>query len=732
MTISGTKRAARWLAAGVLLAGTHFAFAQQVENSVTCNEAGEPIAIAYGDSSSGCGIAPATDLDRFVFNGTAGDLIDITVRSTNTNLDPHFELRDQVNAFVDEGQCINVGCTISKRIVLPSTSSYFIIINDVNGNETGNYELQLELITPPPQLATLDYDAPITDALGPATDMDHFSINVSAGTTLRLLARSINTNMDPTFELRDPANAVVINGAADGATCVNVGCVVDVTLTPAVSGVYNLVIYDNLRNEAGGYDLAVWCVTGACPNAPAALPIGFDAPLSETVSAALDGDFYSFTTNPGTLIGLTARSTNTNLDPTVEIRDAAGTLVINGATDGAQCLNVGCTFSIEFVAVSGGEYFILFHDGGTNEPGGYEIGLWCLLGDCNNDPSGEEDRFEAPVILHTAARTDNLSSAIDGDFFRFHGTAGTDLQLNARSINTNLDPTLVVRDPSGAVVINGAADGAQCTNVGCTFSVPLSPAVTGTYTMLFFDGANNEPGGYELGLWCLRGDCDSDGDGIGDGDISTLSYGDNIVESIGPAIDSDFYQFNADIGDEIRLSVLSTNTNLDPTIVVRDPSGAVIVDGVTDGASCVNVGCSFSITQMPTINGRYTVMIFDNVINEPGNYQLGLECLFSPGPDFQCDDLAPANCGDNCSAVANVDQRDTNGDGFGNACDPDLNNDGNVNFVDLGLMKSVFFSADPDADLTGDDGFVNFLDLGIMKSLFFGPPGPSCAAPNVP
>ena len=79
---------------------------------------------------------------------------------------------------------------------------------------------------------------------------------------------------------------------------------------------------------------------------------------------------------------------------------------------------------------------------------------------------------------------------------------------------------------------------------------------------------------------------------------------------------------------------------------------------------------------------------------------------------------------DNCTLVANPDQRDTDADGFGNACDADLDGSCVVNFVDLGIMKSVFFTSDPDADLNGD-GSVNFLDLGIMKAAFFAPPGPS-------
>lgn len=79
---------------------------------------------------------------------------------------------------------------------------------------------------------------------------------------------------------------------------------------------------------------------------------------------------------------------------------------------------------------------------------------------------------------------------------------------------------------------------------------------------------------------------------------------------------------------------------------------------------------------------------------------------------------------DNRIVTSNTNQRDTNADGFGNRCDPDLNNDGAVNAVDLGLMRLQFFTSDPDADLNGD-GAVNAADLGIMRVNFFRPAGPS-------
>jgi hypothetical protein len=101
------------------------------------------------------------------------------------------------------------------------------------------------------------------------------------------------------------------------------------------------------------------------------------------------------------------------------------------------------------------------------------------------------------------------------------------------------------------------------------------------------------------------------------------------------------------------------------------------------------------------------------------------------------DDDGVPNATDNCILVANgpkqpdaggASQRDTNGDGYGNACDPDLDGNEVVNFGDLAIMKSVFFGTDEDTDLNGD-GAVNFADLAIMKQSLFKAPGPAAGKP---
>lgn len=132
---------------------------------------------------------------------------------------------------------------------------------------------------------------------------------------------------------------------------------------------------------------------------------------------------------------------------------------------------------------------------------------------------------------------------------------------------------------------------------------------------------------------------------------------------------------------------------------------------------------------------------FKGTLREAGSQVQRVVCLFagtkelaSAGSGFiipddkDSDGDGIVDSGDNCTLVSNANQRDTNNDGYGNICDADLNNDGVVNFGDLAIMKSVFFSNNANADLNGD-GAVNFGDLAIMKTMFFKPPGPSGLKP---
>ena len=89
-----------------------------------------------------------------------------------------------------------------------------------------------------------------------------------------------------------------------------------------------------------------------------------------------------------------------------------------------------------------------------------------------------------------------------------------------------------------------------------------------------------------------------------------------------------------------------------------------------------------------------------------------------------------ANGIDNCIGVANPIQYDSNGDGYGNLCDADLNNSNTVTATDFNLLRSVLnqaYNASPlaaAADMNGS-GTVTSTDFNLLRARLNTPPGPS-------
>jgi hypothetical protein len=111
-----------------------------------------------------------------------------------------------------------------------------------------------------------------------------------------------------------------------------------------------------------------------------------------------------------------------------------------------------------------------------------------------------------------------------------------------------------------------------------------------------------------------------------------------------------------------------------------------------------------------------------------------IEVLSSALPDRDHDGVPDEL--DNCLDVPNgangpgESQRDTDGDGFGNACDTDLNNDSIANFADLAIFQQAFAATEGDeafetnADFDGD-GTVGLDDYSVFQQSWLLAPGPS-------
>jgi hypothetical protein len=115
-----------------------------------------------------------------------------------------------------------------------------------------------------------------------------------------------------------------------------------------------------------------------------------------------------------------------------------------------------------------------------------------------------------------------------------------------------------------------------------------------------------------------------------------------------------------------------------------------------------------------------------------GDPLMRLEQTAPDDPDDLDGDGVP-NASDNCTELPNADQRDTNGDGYGNACDADVDGDGRVTtswgvapYGDVELIQITVNRGryEPDHDLDGD-GAVDGDDVSAASTVLFLAPGPS-------
>ncbi|MGI9343899.1 MAG: hypothetical protein ACR2QV_13755, partial [Gammaproteobacteria bacterium] len=202
----------------------------------------------------------------------------------------------------------------------------------------------------------------------------------------------------------------------------------------------------------------------------------------------------------------------------------------------------------------------------------------------------------------------------------------------------------------------------------------------------------------------------------------------------------------------IEVTNSSGSSVADVVLLARVPSGLDTFfssTNVTGGGTCTNGTCSAgelvtwnlgTLAASDTVSVSYTTDVTGGA-SAPADgeiIRLDVEARDSSTTDVVASDSAlvgvftgdsdgdgVANLFDNCINDPNSNQRDTNGDGFGNLCDADFNGNGVVDPFDFSLLKSRFGQTGfPDQDLNGN-GLVDPFDFSKLKSNFGQAPGPS-------
>lgn len=164
-------------------------------------------------------------------------------------------------------------------------------------------------------------------------------------------------------------------------------------------------------------------------------------------------------------------------------------------------------------------------------------------------------------------------------------------------------------------------------------------------------------------------------------------------------------------------------TNLAGYEVLRQASGPawLVVATPAPGASCATVDA-------PQGSWRWAVVAIDaaGLRSDLSNIKVYFPGA-GTGGDSDLDGITDAL--DNCQLAHNPEQVDSDADGYGNACDGDLNGDGATTSQDNVLFRArlgqpsdapVYSPADLNAN-----GSVNAQDFVLFRRLLGSPPGPS-------
>ena len=177
------------------------------------------------------------------------------------------------------------------------------------------------------------------------------------------------------------------------------------------------------------------------------------------------------------------------------------------------------------------------------------------------------------------------------------------------------------------------------------------------------------------------------------------------------------------VADLVRLGVAGAAGHVSEPTLVAVPRPQVLLPCFAEG---VPAGEAF-FRSLPFL-GWQNVWIGDPLLRRAPPW---------PPPTKDADGDSVPDSQDNCLEIPNLDQRDTDADGYGNLCDPDLDQDGLVTTAwDPGAAHGRAFDLeriaaargasryDPDADLDGD-GRVDEHDIGLAQLWLFQAPGPS-------
>ena len=241
--------------------GTFTVHLQHLDDPVGCG------AIDYGDLVLGEGIGQAAEEQCYAFTGSTGTRVRIAaVETTGAPFNAFQELIRPNGTVACSGAGAPLDCT------LDASGDHHVIVRDLNGTNTGGYNLFLQQLDTPVGCASLDYgDTAANQSIGNAGEERCYTFTGVAGAPVRVDTIELSGPLNARHEVLRPNGTVL---------CGSLNTPLDCTLD--ASGPHTIVVRDAANTGTGSFDLTLQCRSASCITTSPDLTIQKSASVAST------------------------------------------------------------------------------------------------------------------------------------------------------------------------------------------------------------------------------------------------------------------------------------------------------------------------------------------------------------------------------------------------------------------------------------------------------------------
>ena len=471
-------------------------------------------------------IEVAGDQDWFSFSAIAGE-------TYKFEIPVHDELTRLTLFGISAGGIIELDQDSSTRPLIawvaPSDGPYFLSVENLDGEDIGNYELSVEQVIDDhgddaANATLLNLPANISGSIELAGDRDWFRFDAIAGQRYR-------------FEVpvHDESSELTLYDT-DGTTQLEQ----DRFTRPSIvwdapsDGVYFLSVEKVFSSSFGDYELSVELISDDHgDDAANATLLNLPASISGTIELAGDQDWFRF----NAVAGETYRFE-------IPVHDESPELILYD-TDGVTLLARDSFThpSILWEAPSDGVYFLSAEMVFSSDFGNYELFAELVVDDHGDDATTASD------LIFGSEISGSIELAGDQDWFRFNADAGETYRFEI--LDSDVFPDLT----STELTLYGTDGRTQLVQDGLSNpSILWTAPGNGTYYLSVASYFSNSVGNYVLAATQVVDD-------FGDNFLTASALGlpASISGSIEVPGDQDWFSFNASAGTAYRLAIPSSD-----------------------------------------------------------------------------------------------------------------------------------------------------------------------------